>query len=122
MFVASRRAAEIVHREMASLHPLILESLDDIGKSQVRKLLERLQVKCLTSRDLIKHHIMPALQRTQNKSVREDFFLSILTMTLWLELHYAPMNRPFKITEDYACAPPPHLTQFTLAYLVAILS
>lgn len=71
MFVASRKAAEIVHREMLSLHPLILESLDDVGRSQVKKLLERLQVKCLTSRDLIKHHIIPALQASQNTSVRK---------------------------------------------------
>ena len=76
LVLASRKAAEIVHREMLSLHPLILESLDDIGRSQVRKLLERLQVKCLTSRELIKHHIIPALQASQNTSVR--FFLQFL--------------------------------------------
>ena len=73
IFVASRKAVEIVHRESLSLHPLILKSLDDIGRSQVRKLLERLQVKCLTSRDLIKHHIIPALQASQNSSVRKYF-------------------------------------------------
>ncbi len=80
MFVASRKAADIVHRELLSLHPLILESLDDIGKSQVRKLLERLQVKCLTSRDLIKHHIIPALHEIQSKSVRVEIFLQINVM------------------------------------------
>lgn len=72
MFLASRKAAEIVYREMLSLHTLILESLDDIGQSQVRKLLDRLQVKCVTSRDLIKHQIMPALHAAQGKSVRKD--------------------------------------------------
>ena len=83
MFAASRKAADVVHRELLSLHPLILESLDDIERPQVRKLLERLQVKCLTSRDLVKHHIIPALQETQNKSVRKNLCNLIVTTGWW---------------------------------------
>ncbi|XP_028393815.1 uncharacterized protein LOC114518092 [Dendronephthya gigantea] len=76
---ASRGAADIVHRELHSLHPLILESLDDIRRSEVKKLLERLQVKCLTSYDLIKHHIIPDLKKTQDKSVsRPDVLFSYI--------------------------------------------
>ena len=90
VFTASRKAAEIVHKEMLSLHPLILEHLDDIGRSQVKKLLERLQVKCLTSRDLIKHHIIPALRTTQNTAVRDDIFKYNIDRTMTMHKFEEP--------------------------------
>ena len=66
---ASKKAAEIIHKDLRSLHPMLLTSLDDIGRSQARKLLEQLQVKCVTSQDLIKHHIIPSLIENQKQIV-----------------------------------------------------
>ncbi len=51
-----------LERDLNTVHPLLLNTSDQIANSQVAKLLEMLGVKKLTASDVIKHHILPVLR------------------------------------------------------------
>ena len=44
------------------MHPLLMNTDDQIANSQTAKLLEQLGVKKLTAADVIRHHILPVLK------------------------------------------------------------
>ena len=57
----------LLAQDCSSLDPLLLEVLDDVTYGQVRKLLELLGVKEISSYDVINHHILPVLQSEKKK-------------------------------------------------------
>ncbi len=51
-----------LERDLNSVHPLLMNTDDQIANSQVARLLEQLGVKKLTPNDVIHHHILPVLK------------------------------------------------------------
>ena len=51
-----------LERDLNTVHPLLMNTDDQIANSQASKLLEQLGVKKLTPSDVIKHHILPVLR------------------------------------------------------------
>ena len=51
-----------LERDLHTVHPLLMNTDDQIANSQTAKLLEQLGVKKLTATDVIKHHILPVLK------------------------------------------------------------
>ena len=51
-----------LERDLHTVHPLLMNTDDQIANSQTAKLLEQLGVKKLTASDVIRHHILPVLK------------------------------------------------------------
>ena len=52
----------VLAKDVTTVHPSLLSSLDDIGRSQVEELLRRLGVKMWTPKEVVNNHIIPVFK------------------------------------------------------------
>ncbi|XP_030630958.1 protein NO VEIN-like [Chanos chanos] len=69
---------EALYRDLSIVEPGLLSCLDDLGNSQVRELLRRLQVHELEPRQVLREHIYPALRNGSWKTKPVDIVVSYL--------------------------------------------
>ena len=67
IFLISSGLTHLLAEDCSSIDPHLVEALDDVTYGQVRKLLELLGVKEISSYDVINHHILPVLQSDKKK-------------------------------------------------------
>ncbi|XP_062381766.1 uncharacterized protein wu:fj29h11 isoform X2 [Sardina pilchardus] len=69
---------EALYRDLCTVAPALLSSLDALGNSQVRELLQRLGVHELEPQQVLRQHIYPALSSHTWKSKPQDVLVSYL--------------------------------------------
>ena len=60
---------QAVEADMAMVDIRLLHSLDDIGNSQIRRMLEELGVRHISPQEVIQHHILPVLKSEEKWKV-----------------------------------------------------
>ncbi|XP_076154340.1 uncharacterized protein LOC143137890 isoform X4 [Alosa pseudoharengus] len=72
------KGLEALYRDLCTVAPALLTSLDALGNSQVRELLRRLGVHELEPQQVLRQHIYPALSSDTWKSKPQDVLVSYL--------------------------------------------
>ncbi|XP_017542148.1 protein NO VEIN isoform X1 [Pygocentrus nattereri] len=67
-----------LYKDLSIVEPRLLSCLDELGNSQVRELLRRLQVHELEPQQVLQQHIYPALKSTAWKAKSKDITVSYL--------------------------------------------
>ncbi|XP_022793492.1 uncharacterized protein LOC111332406 isoform X4 [Stylophora pistillata] len=72
----------VLAKDVTTVHPSLLSSLDDIGRSQVEELLRRLGVKMWTPKEVVNNHIIPVFKSKKWKCKSTEVLRSYLAYIL----------------------------------------
>ncbi|XP_028845943.1 uncharacterized protein LOC114796163 isoform X2 [Denticeps clupeoides] len=94
-----------LYRDLSCVAPRLLKCLDELGNSQVRELLRRLQVHELEPQQVLQEHVMPMLRSGAWKTKPDDVVISCL---LFIKQHgqqqdFQNMSIPVLTDQGFVC-------------------
>ncbi|XP_067914661.1 uncharacterized protein wu:fj29h11 isoform X3 [Heterodontus francisci] len=83
-FLSPTQSIQDLYRDLKTVHPRVLTCLDNLGNSQVRKLLERLDVHYLKPDKVMFEHILPTIKEQKWKEKSQGI---VVSYSVFLKMH-----------------------------------
>uniref|UniRef100_A0A4W3JPJ6 Wu:fj29h11 n=2 Tax=Callorhinchus milii TaxID=7868 RepID=A0A4W3JPJ6_CALMI len=82
--VKSTKGIQELYRDLKTIHPKLLTCLDNLGNSQVRKLLEKMDVHYLKPEKVVFEHILPILKEHKWQKKTNS---TVISYVVFLKMH-----------------------------------